>query len=154
MVLYDKQKEQLAQLVSMANSLKEQTAVLDKKMSAINDTDELLSQRTASVLEASRALLPKITEKELEYFTQLKRWEKQCDVWEEKLTAKQRVVDTSITPLITIELSDTHRQMCHVLLAGQEVLLSKNKDRLDDLETKVKQLIATNGLKQQNKRLT
>lgn len=145
--LQEKQKEQLSQLTEMTNSFKEQTCALEKKIFAINETDELLSQRTTSVLEKSRALLPKITEKELEYFTQLKRWEKQCDLWDEKvLTAKQQVLTVDAPRQVTMELSDSLQEMCRALLAGQEVLLNKNKDRLTHLETKVKQLTSTQGL--------
>jgi hypothetical protein len=153
-VLHDKQKEQLAQLVSMVNSLKEQIVALEKKVSEINKKDEALSQRAASVLEASRGLLPKITDSELEYFTQLKRWEKQGDVWEEQIkNLKASIANIpagrgdSASPLFSIQLSHSLQQMCQDLLAGQQLLLQNNKARLSDLEAKAERLMEVKNLK-------
>ena len=143
---YDKQKEQLKNLLHTGKVLQERMTVLEKKAASINENDEALSQRTASVLAASRALLPKITEKELDFFTQLKRWDNQCGVWEEK-TRKAKTVACGIcvsmkpnTPL-AFELPDSLKQMCQNLLAGEEALLSKNKARLENLEKKIEYMV-------------
>lgn len=153
MVLHDVQKQQLEQLVSMANSVKEHMVLLEEKVAEISKKDEMLSHRAASILEASRGVVPKITDNELEYFTQLKRWEKQSESWEgqvkqlkasiENLKASRGEAGSTAdkSPFFSIQLSNSLQQMCQDLLAGQEVLLKDCKSRLDDLEGKAQQII-------------
>lgn len=148
MVFHDKQKQQLAQLVSMVNSMKEQMVLMEEKLAEISKKDELLSHRAASILEASRGLVPKTTDNEVEYFTQLKRWEKQSESWERQVNQLKNSIEnvtalrgeSGTSSIFSFQLSHSLQQMCQDLLAGQEVLLKNSKTRLDDLEGKAQRI--------------
>lgn len=140
--LYENQTEQLQAIKKIAAEIKDRSAALRERKESIEENARLLSQRSAAVLAASMELVPKLSQAEVDYFNQLRRWESQCYRWQSSLSNIQsRVSHVSdswdSSSELKVEMSEQEQNNCQTLLIGQGHLLKKSKEALKKMRTSV-----------------
>jgi hypothetical protein len=134
------QMAQLSNVKEMIKALKSRLAETVEKKAVIEANADSLADRSASVLLASRDLLPSLTQAEIEYFTQLKRLETSCTKWEDQVKQMENKVGKFVdipadSKLIcNAHLNEEQLKMCQNLLQGQNQMLKRSNNRIKDMQ--------------------
>merc|ERR1712037_698526 len=137
------QKIQFEQLSVLLNHLKEKMEVTSKNTKLAELNMDIIAQRSAGILEATRDLLPTITVAEREYFSQLKHFEVKFKKWTDildQLHSKYSLFCKSVTPnsrikhTCYIKLGKEQIELFKNMLDGQDCLLKRNMKRLSSMD--------------------
>ena len=168
----DVQLEQVKALKRTAEVLKDRMVATKEKMKLVESNMELLSHRSAGVLETVRDLSPTITEAEREYFKDVQRFAASCDKWENALgdirgqckvlaenaaavsaldASASLTASASVSP--AIRLTPEQKQMCENLLEGQNEILKGIKVTVKQMENKRDKVVVACGLQEERQPL-
>jgi len=148
------QEKQVQQLKNMIDTLRQRMKVTSEKKMIAESNANVLAQRSAAVLAASRDLLPTITEAEREYFGQLKRYEMNVHKWESAFQDVQNKCTTlcdGMDPNITsckVNLNEEHIAQCFDLLGAEGKLLKKHGKKIEKVESMMKELVVSSGFEE------
>mmetsp|Transcript_21604 Transcript_21604/g.30259 ORF Transcript_21604/g.30259 Transcript_21604/m.30259 type:complete len:1019 (-) Transcript_21604:60-3116(-) len=155
------QVEQARQLQDSIRTFKEGIKLTAERSKVANLNADLLAQRSASVLEATRDLVPTITEAEHKYFTQLSRYSTGCGKWENSVNdiknrcaALKDSIDSSVRSnenICKVDLGEEQIQLCQNLLDGEDQLLEQTLRRVKDMESKLENVHEYKSLNRNNR---
>lgn len=150
-VMYKNQMQQVAALQKMIAKLKEREAII-KEMSEVAKANSFsLSQRSASILQSSIDLMPKLTQAEYDYFQELRKLEEKTRRW----TAEFEGVNSRVDGLQQTVYDDTmqtldafpgQKAQLSQLQGACTLLLEKFDDKLDDADEKLDELAGAVGM--------
>jgi hypothetical protein len=135
------QLQQLRDLSQTVGSLKERASSMAQSLDSADSNASLLNERAASLLQASKDLVPTITQAEYEYFQDITRMELKCNQAERELNkaleAKSGWQDTPIN----FELTEEHEENLNVLLRCADVVLKQVRNELNDNEKALRRIL-------------
>jgi len=152
--MYDNQMKQLKSLKEMVSKLRERNDVIKDKAEVVKANAKSLADGSATVLQASIDLQPKLTQAEYDYFNELKKLDDKSRRWMDAFeqmkaqvhTLQDSFNDGTATPMFDLE-GNALGQL-EQLTAGTDKMISQYKSRIQDAEEKVGDLADIAGMEQ------
>ena len=159
--LNESQSVELQHLTKLIDALKTKHESNRKKVAELEAESAILASRSSAVLTASRDLRPQITDAEVEYFRDLKRFESSCNKWEEQVKQITNNADSMCKVLsdsaiesgevcCLADLSADKMEMCVKMLKGEKEMMKKTEHRINQSTTALNQLSLTDVARQRS----
>ena len=144
-----------AQLVALKGTLSkllERSSRLKETAEAVEENAKSLSERSAAVLQGSKDLLPKITQAEYDYFTELKKLDDRSKLWMADFETRKSKADNlhdslkAGTASATFNLESESMKQVQLLTTATNKMISEHTSKIREAEEKVNDLADIAGI--------
>lgn len=149
--LSESQSVELQRLTKLIDELKTKHESNRRKVAELEAESAILTSRSSAVLTATLDLRPHITDAEVEYFRDLKRYESSCNKWEEQVKQITNNADSMCKAMsdgaiesgeicCLADLSRDKMEMCVKMLKGEKEMMKKTEHRINQSTSTLNQL--------------
>jgi hypothetical protein len=141
LLMVESQQQQVADLTNTIVMIKEQIKATRQSLETASTNASILSERSATVVQASKDLIPTITQAEYDFFQAIKRMDARCKQMEkacqDAIASQTKLSKRPITKPImtwdpeTVTKSQTMLYHTEIMLAGIRSTLRENQATID-----------------------
>ena len=149
--MYNHQSAELVRLAALLDEFKKKYEANKKRVAALEVKASVLTERSSAVLTATRELQPTVTDAEVAYFKDLKRYETSCNKWEGTVDQLEKDITKSCDAMSAgaiengdvsclVELPPEKIEVCHKLLRGEAQMLKKIEQKVKGASDTVEEI--------------